>query len=175
MSRVREESGFTLTELLAAMTILLVVMGGLTTVFVSALRAETDLDQRFQAQQDARLALSRLRREAHCASSATATGPTVTLTLGSYCTVGTGDVTWCTVSVASQRYSLHRADGTTCDSTGRKVADYLTQADVFSYTAQSTTSLATLDVVFPVDVDPSDASRAYTLEDSLALRNSTRT
>jgi prepilin-type N-terminal cleavage/methylation domain-containing protein len=175
MSRVRSEAGYTLTELLAAMTILLVVLTGLTTLFVSAIKAETDLDRRYQAQQSARLALSKIRREAHCASEATTTGPTATLTLGAYCTSGTGAVTWCTVSVSTGRWALYRQAGGTCDSTGTQVADYLTQSDLFSYTPQSPDKLATLDVVLPVDLDPGDGHRGYTLEDSIALRNSTRT
>lgn len=177
MSRFRGESGYTMTELLAAMAILLIVMTGLTTLFVAAIKAETDLDQRFQAQQEARLALSRIRREIHCASFASTTGASVTLTLGPYCTAGTGPVTWCTVPVpvSAERFALHRQAGETCDETGTKIADYLTEENPFSYTPQSTTKLATLNVVFQVDIDPSSSSRDYKLEDSIALRNSTRT
>jgi prepilin-type N-terminal cleavage/methylation domain-containing protein len=174
MSRVRSEAGYTLTELLAAMAILLIVLSGLTTLFVSAMKAETDLDRRFQAQQNARLALAKIRREAHCASDATTTGDAVTLTLGPYCSAGTGDVTWCSVAVSSGRYALYRQVGTTCDGTGTRVADYLTQASLFAYTAPSSAKLATLDVAFPIDLDPDDGRRGYRLVDSIALRNSTR-
>ena len=57
-------------------------------LFVSASHAQVDMNNRFQAQQNARLALDGLRREIHCASAAVerrhASRPTtsITITLG---------------------------------------------------------------------------------------------
>src|SRR6476619_104181 len=132
-------------------------MGGLTTVFARATSAEADMNNRFQAQQGARLALDKLRREVHCASSASPVGSNVssiTLTVPSYCKTysGNASVTWCTRSVATNRYALYRVDGTTCTG-GVKWADYLTPTStaavcsgalcVFNSTAQSTSSSGT--------------------------------
>jgi prepilin-type N-terminal cleavage/methylation domain-containing protein len=186
------ESGYTLVELLTVLLILGTVLGALTGLFVSASRAEIDMNERFRAQQNARLALSKLRREVHCAKSATTTAvaptlvSTVTLTpsaiASTYCTMTTA-ATWCTVSLGTNRFGLFRKGGTTCDSAGLKIADHLTDPDgnadgvanVFSYVPKSVNSLAKLSVDFPVDVDPADARAAYRLQDSIALRKSGRT
>ena len=69
---------------------------------------------------------------------------------------------------------MKRKAGATCDSTGVRWADYLTTANVFSYAAQSTTSLAKLSVDFPIDVKPSRPVDTYELKDDVVLRNSTR-
>lgn len=83
---LRANDGFTLIELLVALIILGVVMGGLTQLFVSALRSETDQTNRVGAQQDARLALEKLRREIHCASGVSSPSATsLTISLPSYC------------------------------------------------------------------------------------------
>ena len=53
------------------LAILAIVIGALTQLFVSGTNAQVDLTRRFEAQQDARLALDALRREIHCASGVT--------------------------------------------------------------------------------------------------------
>ncbi len=172
--RLFRENGYTVIELLIVMVILATVMGSLTTLFVQASTAELELNNRFQAQQNARLALDRIRRETHCASQASvATSNSVTLTLASYCPTGNGSVTWCTVGSGS-RYGLYRKAGATCNATGVKWADYLTSGAVFGYTAQSPTSLAKLRVDFPINVKPTKSVRSYELVDEIVLRNSVR-
>src|SRR3954452_24976071 len=109
--RLRDEPGYTLIELLTVMLILGVVLGGLTGVFASATSAQADMNNRFQAQQEARLGLDKLRREAHCASAATPGGSnpsSITFTLPSYCKTfsGSASVTWCTRNVSTNRYGL---------------------------------------------------------------------
>ena len=171
--------------MLIVMAILGVVMGSLTTVFVQATNAEQGMNDRFQAQLTARLALDKMRREVHCASVATPAGSasSVTLTLPSYCKTGSGSITWCTRSVATNRYALYRVVGSTCTG-GVKWADYLTPTTsatvcsgalcIFNYTAQSVTSLADLKVDFPVNLRPSKSVELYELTDDIVLRNSTR-
>jgi len=185
MSRLRSERGYTLVEMLTVLVIMGVVMGGLTTVFVSATNSEADMNNRFQAQLNARLALDKMRREIHCASVATPTGvsSSVTITLPSYCKTGSGSITWCTRSVSTNRYALYRVAGTTC-SGGVLWADYLTPTStasicsgalcIFNYAAQSTTSLAKLNVDFPVNVKPAKTVELYELRDAIVLRNSSR-
>ena len=182
---LRSERGYSLIEMLVVLVIMGVVMGGLTTVFVSATNSEADMNNRFQAQQGARLALDKMRREVHCGSVATPVGSTssVTLTLPSYCKTGSGSITWCTRSVDTNRYALYRIVGSTCTG-GVKWADYLTPTSsaptcggalcIFTYTAQSTSSLAKQHVDFPVNLKPSKSVELYELADDIVLRNSTR-
>lgn len=185
MIRLRSERGYSLIEMLVVMAIMGIVMTSLTTVFVQASNSETDMNNRFQAQLTAKLALDKMRREVHCASVATPTGSSssVTITLPSYCKTGSGSITWCTRSVATNRYALYRVVGATCTG-GIKWADYLAPSAgasvcsgalcIFNYTAQSTSSLAKLAVDFPVNVKPSKTVDMYELKDDLVLRNSSR-
>jgi len=185
---LREEGGYTVVEMLTVLLIMGAVMGGLTTVFVSATSADNDMNNRFRAQQTARLALDKLRREVHCASAATPAGSatsSITLTLPNYCKTysGNASVTWCTRSVATNSYALYRADGATCTG-GVKWASNLTPSStapvcsgalcVFNYSAQSASSLGKLQVDFPVNPKPSRTVDTYELTDGLVLRNSTR-
>jgi prepilin-type N-terminal cleavage/methylation domain-containing protein len=188
LPQLRRESGYSLIEMLTVLVIMGIVMTGLTTVFVSASNSELDMNNRFQAQLTARLALDKIRREVRCASVATPNGPSssVTLTLPSYCKTGSGSVTWCTRSVDTNRYALYRVAGSSCTG-GVKWADYLVPTAtattcgtpaalcVFDYSAQSTSSLAKLHVDFPVNLKPSKTVELYELVDDVVLRNSTRT
>ena len=185
LRRLRRERGYSLIEMLIVLSIMGVVMGALTTLFVQASNAELDMNNRFQAQLSARLALDKMRREVHCGSVATPAGSSssVTLTLPSYCKTGSGSITWCTRSVATNRYALYRVVGSSCTG-GVKWADYLVPTAtapvcsgalcIFTYTAQSTTSLAKLHVDFPVNVKPSKTVEQYELVDDIVLRNSSR-
>jgi prepilin-type N-terminal cleavage/methylation domain-containing protein len=191
---MRSERGYTLVEMLVTLVIMSVVMTALTTLFVQASNAEMDMNNRFQAQQQVRLALDTMRREVHCASVATPNGlsSSVTITLpnwtnpdgtSSHCRTGSGSVTWCTRNVSTNRYALYRVVGSTC-SGGVKWADYLAPSSsaaacsgalcIFTYTPQSTSSLAKLHVDFPVNVKPSKSTEMYELADDLVLRNSSR-
>jgi prepilin-type N-terminal cleavage/methylation domain-containing protein len=182
---LREERGYSLIEMLIVLSITSVVMGALTVLFIQASNAEMDTNNRFQAQQTARLALDKMRREVHCASMATPAGQSasITLTLPNYCKTGNGSITWCTRNVSTNRYALYRVVGSTC-SGGVKWADYLVPTSsapdcsgalcIFTYTAQSTASLAKLHVDFPVNVKPSKGVELYELADDIVLRNSSR-
>ena len=66
--RATDSRGIALTEMIVVLAILVVVLTALTQLFVSASTAEVDMSNRVQAQQDARLALDKLRREIHCAN-----------------------------------------------------------------------------------------------------------
>ena len=174
MTSLRSERGYSLVEMLTVLVIFGTVMSALMTLFVQATNAESDMNNRYRAQQQARLALDKIRREAHCATGVTTWSQSaVTLSLPSYC--GNGSVTWCTASLGASRYGLYRKVGTSCDATGVRYADYLASPNVFpSYTAQSTADLATLKVDFPVNVKPSRTVDLYELKDDIVLRNGTR-
>jgi prepilin-type N-terminal cleavage/methylation domain-containing protein len=178
-----DERGFSLIEMLAALSILLTIVGILTTLMVSATKSEVDLTERVKAQQEARLALEGMRRDVHCASAVTFTSAaSVTLTLSTGCPSASGGTafTWCTNPVAgsSDRFTLHRVTAATCDLVTptvvrRQTADYLKQSDVF-LVKKEVDKLDKLCVVFAVDTDPADARRTYQLKDELVMRNSAR-
>jgi type II secretory pathway pseudopilin PulG len=199
--RLLDEGAFGLIELVVTMAILGTVLAALTGLFASASKSEADLNNRFRAQEQGRLALDKIRREVHCASAVTpnagAATSLVTITLGGYCqTSGLGGdatqsttATWCTLpsTVSSTtRYALWRVPGTiaTCTSTGGiKWADYLTTQTVFTPVASTSTSLAKLGVCLPVnttfsassDTCTTRATRAtYALADDVVLRNTLR-
>jgi prepilin-type N-terminal cleavage/methylation domain-containing protein len=182
--RSRGEGGYTLVEMLTVLSIMSVVLTALVALFVQGSNAQLDMNRRFQSQQDARVALDKLRREIHCAQGATtspATGAATraTLDLPGVCPTAVGgaqtNVSWCTVSVATNRYALYRKVGVSCDATGTKWADYLTQASIFQVQTASTESLAKLRVNIPIDVKTGDATPVYALCDQIVLRNSART
>ncbi len=171
LSRLAQEQAFTLPELLSVLAILGVVLGALTTMFVSGTNAEREMNLRFQAQQNARMALTKMRREIRCASAATTTGSVVTLTLGAACTVASGSTTWSALPLGPSRYGLFRCQGLTCDTSGRKWADYLTSNALFSYIPPTDTTRPRLGVSFPVDLEPAKPGGSYTLQDAIAFRN----
>jgi prepilin-type N-terminal cleavage/methylation domain-containing protein len=181
--RLRGEPGFSLVEMVTVMAIMGVVLTGLTTLFVQGSNAELDMNRRFQAQQDSRVALDKIRREIHCAQGAStnpATGeaPALTLDLPGQCPTAVNDaqtnVTWCSVLVSTGRYRLYRKVGVSCDATGVRWADYFTQANLFAYQTASSDGLAKVRVSFPVDVKTGDATPAYRLCDHIVLRNTLR-
>jgi prepilin-type N-terminal cleavage/methylation domain-containing protein len=177
--RLADDRGLTLVELLVVTVLFGVVVAAVTTLFVQATNAETDLNNRFQAQLSARLALDRLRREVHCASSVTPAGPAteITLTLPTYCKAGTGTSKWCTAAVngSTTRFRLWRSAADPCgDAADRLYADYLTSGTIFDYVVQSSASLGMVHVELPVDINPSTPG-SYQLTDDLVLRNSLRT
>jgi prepilin-type N-terminal cleavage/methylation domain-containing protein len=174
--RLTGERGYTLTEMLVVLLILGVVTTALMQVFVSASNAEISMQRRFQAQVTGRVALDKIRREIHCASLASPTGATtsLTLTLPSYCKAGSGSITWCTRSVSTDRFALYRVVGSTCTG-GAKWADYLTLDQAFNYTAPvAGSSLGKVAVDLRVNVNPKKSVEAYELKDEIVMRNTSR-
>src|SRR5260370_33880531 len=114
MRRLRAEDGYTLVELLIVMVLMAIVLGALTTLWVSGSNTELRLNRQFQAQQAARLGLDQVRTDIHCANAAQAQ------TIGAYpgiklafpsggCSSST--VSWCVVpsTAMSGRFSLWRS------------------------------------------------------------------
>jgi type II secretory pathway pseudopilin PulG len=166
------ESGYSLVELLQVMVILTVVLAAIMAVFVRAMNAEVSMNRRFQAQQEARLAVDRMRREIHCARLITPTGTSasIVVTLPKGCPATGGSeitVTYATQPVGAGRWDLRR--------NGVRVADFITASTVFTYTAQSTSTLARLRVDLPVNPNPADTGKIWRLVADIVLRNSTRT
>jgi len=179
----REEGGYSLVELIAVMAIFLIILTSLTTLFASGTKAELDLNRRFEAQQNARLALDKLRRELHCSSGITGTDDlplpsspvaAIKVSLPSHCPSAGGlniTVVYDTVSAGENRWKLRR---TKTGGTAVPIADYLTNDDVFTYFAQSTASRAKLHVDLPVNVNPNEGWKKWRLVDDIVLRNTLR-
>jgi prepilin-type N-terminal cleavage/methylation domain-containing protein len=185
------EDGFTLIEMLVVMIVLLAVLAPLTQSFVSADVAQIDQTRRFDAQENARQALDRMRKDIHCAHGVTdpytndSGGQTIVMTETNV--TGTAEcpglvetnasaVQWCTLPVAgaTDRYRLYRENDpdTTCDGNSSTfMVDYLTQTDIWASPTCVTGQYPTVEVTMPVDVDPSKKPGAYTLGDQVALRN----
>jgi hypothetical protein len=140
------------------------------------------MNARFQAQQDARLALSSLRYDVGFACSATwvSTNQTkVSLLLPDpgtqACGGSTNQVTWCADSANTQPpYGLYRQTGGSCSaSTGVKRAGSLQSNAVFpTYTCTGTTR-AQLGVSLLVNANFATSSIPYKLTDTITLRNAT--
>ena len=178
--RLGGEAGYSLVEMLTVMVIMSIVFAGITDIFVSGSKAQADQDNRFQAQLTTRLAVDKIRRDIHCASSIQ--GYTTSFATMKITGCNGGDVSWCTAAVAgySTRYRLYRQLGTSCAAgTGTMYADYLTSAAVFptnpttAYTA-GCGCLEALDVDFKISLRGSAVKDAYELTDSIYLRNSPR-
>jgi prepilin-type N-terminal cleavage/methylation domain-containing protein len=173
---IASDSGYSLIELLQVMVILSVIVGALTTLFVRASNAELDMNRRFQAQQQARVAVDRMRREIHCSSGITPTGTTnsIAVTIPSQCPTSGGSaitVTYRTVPVSSERYSLERQVGA---GPIAKLADYIRVQNVFTYTAPTTTSLGKLRVDLPINIQPPGSGSNWQLVADMVLRNTSR-
>jgi prepilin-type N-terminal cleavage/methylation domain-containing protein len=180
---VRAEDGYSLVEMVTVMAIMGIVLAGLTQVFTSASKADIDMTNRFDAQQNTRLALDKLRRDVHCADDASPNSPnpwtsqqsTVTLTITK---CGGGNVTWCTAAMTgvTSRWSLYRqANSSTCSSSSPavRVATYLTTQTPFTGYSHPTGALASVAVSLPVSVNRTGTG-TYRLQDTIFIRNSTR-
>jgi Tfp pilus assembly protein PilW len=188
-ARLAQEDGMTLIELLWTLGILSFVMSGIIAVFVSGLHSEFDMNQRFQAQQEARLAIQTMRTDLHSACSMNVSSnpvavPNNTVLLG-FCSNSTTTwsstpvsyTTWCTRSEGGTpvHYGLYREtanDPTGCatGTTGIREADWLTTASVFTPVIVSGTR-PELTVSVPVDAYPKNTTGVYKLADTIMLRN----
>ena len=178
---MRGERGYTLVEMLVVMSILGVVMAGLTTVFVSGSHAELDLNRRFQAQQQARLALGRITTDLHCASAAEVDATYGYLKIAED-NCSSAHVTYCAEASPqmSSRYALYRTTNVTTsrctasDTSAVKIADYLTRnTGLWTFSAPNGL-LEMISVDFPISVNPNATQDVYELKDTLVARNSVR-
>jgi prepilin-type N-terminal cleavage/methylation domain-containing protein len=179
--RLRRRDGYTLIELIVVLSIFLFIVTALTRLFTSGAKAELDMNRRFQAQQSARLALDRMRRELHCASAivagADADGDgkvaSLTVSLPSQCPSAKGvaiTVVYDTSSAGTNRWKIRRTQG----GVTVPIADYVTTDDPFKYTAPSPSSRGLLHVDFPVNVYPNEGWKQWRLVDDIVLRNTLR-
>jgi prepilin-type N-terminal cleavage/methylation domain-containing protein len=196
------EGGYSLVEMITVMAILGVVLGGVVALFTAGIKADSDQNQRFQAQQDTRLALDKLRRDVHpaCTISTQATYNTWASSVTLYystdgCTSGTHSVTWCTAA-SGTKFVLQRVVATSCTGSLVTIASSLTSANVFAYIPPNShlvtstsvgmgtgaSYILTQDAAYSsprlhVDlaIDRVGATHSYRLVDDIALRNGPRT
>jgi Tfp pilus assembly protein PilW len=190
--RLARQQGVTLVELLAVMVVLMIVLAPLTGSFASALHAQVDQTRRFDAQENARQALDRMRKDIHCAHGVTDPGPNdaggETIVLTETNTTGTAEcpgliltgassVQWCTIPVAGavDRYQLYRENDVdnACDGDASTfMVDYLTRADLWASPTCVSGQYPTVGLTMPVALDPVDhPESSYTLGDEIVLRN----
>ena len=177
--RLRSERGYTLIELVVVLAIFMTIVTALVSLFTSGAKAELDMNRRFEAQQNARLALDRMRRELHCSSGITATAgvavSSISVALPSQCPSSGGaaiTVVYDTSLVSTNRYRIRR----TVSGTTTVIADYIMTANgnVFTYTPASATSRALLHVNFQVNINPNEGWKTWRLVDDIVLRNTLR-
>ena len=190
-ARLVREEGQTFIEMLTTMAMLSFVMIAVVGLFVSGIHAQTDMDQRFQAQQDARLALTSMRSDIRnscmaplvystpASTTALASGVSgAKVVLASACSngVATSNVAWCAdSSTAAAPFGLYRQTGTSCAyNTGVKHAEQLKTSAVFALTTTSGRR-PELTVSFPVDANLSTTNGVYTLGDTVMARNAAAT
>jgi prepilin-type N-terminal cleavage/methylation domain-containing protein len=163
---LHDESGFTLIELVVATGIALVLMAGLSNLFVSGLRASSNANQTLSAQSNVMVALNRLEFEARCASAAALVsgGAGVTLTLPSQCTHAAGTFTWCSSGGALTRHS-----GSSCSGSGEVFASDVTSTQTFSCLTP-VGQVPRLQIALTVSSNTKPANEA-TLTDVITLRN----
>jgi prepilin-type N-terminal cleavage/methylation domain-containing protein len=170
MTRLRDERGFTLIEMLIVCLTLGIVLTGLVNVFVSGTRAGADADARFQAQQADRLALDKLDYEARCAQQASLVsgGAGVTLVFVAACTHATGTVTWCVTGGVLTRFV-----GASCSGTGTPYVRSITSPTPFSLPTPVSGSLPQLQISLTAN-SAGRSSDGFSLTDTLTLRNAQR-
>jgi prepilin-type N-terminal cleavage/methylation domain-containing protein len=169
--RLAREDGYTLIELMIVCVVLGTVLGALTILFVNASKAELQMNQRFQAQQDARVAVDKMRREIHCSDLISPTGvsSSISVHLPGQCPSAGGTPTNVTYDLvgSGQRWQLRRNTVL--------LADYVTEQNAFNYVGPVTgTSLGKLTVTLPINMEPTKTAKEWRLVADIVLRNTTR-
>lgn len=161
----------TLVELMVASVVLVLVMAGLSNMFVSGLRAGTNGNARLASQEALRTAFDRLEYETRCAASATLVsgGAGVALSLPAQCPNATGDVAWCVQSGSLVRI----AGGADCTGSGQTLVTDVSSATPFGCLAPDG-DLPRLEVSLTVSAD-GVAADATSAVDEITMRNAAAT
>lgn len=167
---LREESGFTLVELIIAGALTIILMGGLADLFASGIRASADASSRLTSQNSVRLAFDRLEYEGHCADTATllnktgSDGTGVYLDLPSQCSHANGTYSWCVSGGVLSRYTTNN-----CSGTGQVFIRNVTSATPFCL-ATTTGQYPLLEAALTVDTVSATADK-FSATDTIDMHN----
>ena len=193
-ARLGREDGFTLVEMLSVMVLLGILLSPIVTSLVATMSAQARQASAVTAQEQARLALERMRLDIHCAHSVGAPlanssgGSTIILNetnasglaecLG-LLAQNASSVQWCTVPYPASRtrYRLFREDDPSVECSGSLSTfqvDYLRQSSVWATPGCTGGAVPTVSVALSIAVSPgTTAAASYDLDDQIALRNAT--
>jgi type II secretory pathway pseudopilin PulG len=166
MRLLRDESGFTLVELLVVCTITVILMGALAMILGLGIKTSKTSSSILASQSGVVVALDRLDYESRCASQATliSSGQGATLTFPAQCTHATGTVTWCVTGGSLVRYS-----GSACSGSGQTWATNVTSATPFSCVA-TVGNYPSLKAVLTINTGTTSAT-ASSGTDTMTLEN----
>jgi Tfp pilus assembly protein PilV len=170
VSRLSDQRGQTVFEMMAALVLVAILMVGVVNLLVSGTRAGASANARIDAQQNTRLAIDRLEFEGRCSSKATLvdSGAGVSFTLPSQCShTSTSTVTWCVIGDV-----LTRLTSATCTGNGQSFISGVTSPTPFSLPTPASGDLPQLAISITVDTSNSQGTAA-TLDDTITLRNGT--
>jgi prepilin-type N-terminal cleavage/methylation domain-containing protein len=170
MRSLRDESGFTLPELLVYMVLLSILLAALAMIFSLGLTSSKTASAQEAGQSGVVIALDRLDYDVRCASSATllSGGTGATLTFPSQCPHTTGTVTWCVTGGSLVSFS-----GAACSGTGQTLLTNVTTTTPFSCAAP-VGSYPALKVALTVNTGTSTTT-AYSGSDFITLENAVLT
>jgi len=172
---VGEEAGFTLTELLSATALSMIVIAVGVTLFTAGIKSQARINSQAAAIQDARTTMERLTREVRQATTVpSATGSQlaiVTYVDDASCgsTTPVCRVTYSCVTSGKCTRTVARPDGSS-PGPSTTVVEGLSSTNVFTYTPPTPTAPASVGITlkFPAE----GGSSAITLTDGATLRNS---
>lgn len=176
----RGEAGYTLVELLMAITIATIVLGAAVMVFTAGVRSQLRTTSQSAAVQQARTTMERMIRELR-QSSGLASGTTATASQLSFLTYVHTTCSGAAATTATQCRVTYTCSAGTCtrrlanpDGTAPaaavQVVTGLSSSSIFSYTPSAAApTLVTVTLPFPTQ----SGSNAITLSDGAALRNRT--
>lgn len=167
---LRDESGFTVVELIIATALTVVLVAALSNLFASGMRAGSSASWQLSSQSSVRLAFDRLEYETRCASTATraGSGADVTLVLPSSCAHATGTYTWCVSSGSLIRYI-----GSSCSGTSQIFVTAVTSATPFTCIAP-VNQYPRLQVALTVD-GTSTTANGFSATDQIDMHNAALT
>jgi Tfp pilus assembly protein PilW len=169
--RCRADDGFTLTELLLATVLAMVVLGAGVTVFTASIRNQPKATNQASAIQEVRTVMERMIRELRQGSSVVSASP-AQLAIITYAASATcEDGTPCRVTYACSGTCTRteaNPDGTGA-SAPVQVISGLSGGEVFTYVPPTETVPASVGVRLALPTQ--DGSNAITLTDAATLRN----
>jgi len=181
-SSLADESGLTLAEMLVAMTLGVVVMGGVLILLIGAMRSQPRLEKQSTNIQTARFVLERLTREIRngiVVDKATASSVSFQTYVrhatcgGSAMSASTAAATKCEVTYSCSGSSCSRIETIPGTYTGTSVTVFSglnNSASVFSYKPNSTSPTY---IEVTLKVPDSTGSGSLTVSDGASMRNAT--